>query len=361
MSKIKIAIIGIGNCASALVQGIYYYRNNKNIGLIRPEIASYTVSDIQVVCGFDVDERKVGRDISQAIFAEPNCTKIFCDDVPSMNIPVSMGAILDGIAPHTANYPKENRPVIAKNDEPNIQQLVEIIKKSGAEILLNYLPVGSQKATEFYAEAALLANVAFINNIPVFIASDKTWAKRFADKGIPLIGDDIKSQIGATILHRNLMLLLEQRGVNIDDTYQLNIGGNTDFLNMCNKERLSSKRISKTEAVQSVLETCLPNDKIHIGPSDYVPQLRDNKECFIRANGKIFGGLPVNFELKLSVEDSPNSAGSVVDVIRLCKIALDRKIGGVLIEPSALYMKHPPKQFHDSIAETLVEQFINSK
>jgi myo-inositol-1-phosphate synthase len=361
--EIKIAIVGVGNCASSLIQGLFYYKNVKDEkelvpGLMHNVLGGYKISDIKVVAAFDVDKRKVGKDVSEAIFAPPNCTKIFCKDVPKMGVKVKMGPVLDGVASHMKDYPEDKTFVVAKEKPVNV---VEELKKSGAEILINYLPVGSQKATEYYANCALKAGVAFINCMPVFIVSDKKWAEKFEKKKLPCIGDDIKSQVGATIVHRVLTHLFVQRGVIIDRSYQLNFGGNTDFLNMLERKRLKSKKISKTEAVESQLAKRLSYDNLHIGPSDWIPWLKDNKICFIRIEGRKFGNVPVELELRLSVEDSPNSAGCVIDAIRLAKIALDRKIGGPLISASAYLMKSPPQQFTDEKAREMVEEFIKGQ
>ncbi len=361
MDKIKIAIVGVGNCASSLIQGIHYYKNKDSdsaIGIMHWEIGGYKPSDIEVVAAFDIDERKVGKDINEAIFTEPNCTTIFQKDIPKTGVKVEMGNILDGVAPHMAQF-DEKHTFIPKNCEPS--DIVQILKDSGAEILLNYLPVGSEEATKFYAQCALDAGIAFINNMPVFIVSNPEWAKKFKDKGIPIVGDDIKAQIGATITHRTLANLFHNRGVKLERTYQLNTGGNTDFLNMLNRERLDSKKESKTEAVQSVIGKRLDDENIHIGPSDYVPWQKDNKLCFLRMEGKTFGDVPMNIELRLSVEDSANSAGCVIDAIRCCKLALERSIGGELTSISAYTMKHPPIQYTDDEAYTLVNQFIEGK
>lgn len=362
MNKIKIAIIGVGNCASALVQGVHYYRNKTQpeaLGLMHWSLGGYLPADIEVVAAFDIDQRKVGHDLVEAIFAPPNCTTVFCPVVPPAGVVVQMGKVLDGVADHTSAYPPDRTFVVADKVQPSSQKIVEILRASGAQILLNYLPVGSEEATRFYAECALEAGLGFINNIPVFIASDPLWARRFADRGLPLIGDDIKSQLGATIVHRTLTDLFRKRGVSIERTYQLNTGGNTDFLNMLNRHRLESKKISKTEAVQSVAGERINDEDIHIGPSDYVPWQKDNKLCFLRIEGKLFGGVPMNIELRLSVEDSPNSAGVAIDMVRCCRLALDRGIGGVLIEPSAYFCKHPAKQFTDDHAFRLLDSFIN--
>jgi len=361
MEKIKIALIGVGNCASSLIQGTYYYRDKDPkdiIGLMHHEIGGYKPEDIQVVAAFDIDRRKVGADIHQAIFSKPNCTTVFYPDVPLSGVLVRMGKVLDGFADHMKNYDDDKAFVVADKSEPTKEEVVRVLRKSGAEILLNYLPVGSEEATRFYADCALEANVAFINNIPVFIASDPVWAKRFEEKNIPLIGDDVKSQVGATITHRVLTDLFNKRGVKLERTYQLNTGGNTDFLNMLNHHRLASKKKSKTEAVQSVTAKRLSDDNIHIGPSDYVPWQKDNKICFIRMEGKLFGDIPMNIELRLSVEDSPNSAGVAMDSIRCAKLALDRGQGGVLFAPSAYFCKHPPHQFTDDEAFQMIERFL---
>jgi myo-inositol-1-phosphate synthase len=361
LEKIKIAIIGLGNCASSLIQGIHYYKdkNPKDaIGLMHPVIEGYTASDIEVVAAFDIDKRKVGKDVSEAIFAKPNCTTVFCQEIPEMGVKVSMGKVLDGVAPHMSQYDDDYTFIVADEEESDI---VEVLKESGAEILVNYLPVGSEKAVRFYAQCALDAGVAFINSMPVFIVSNPKWAKKFEEKGIPAVGDDIKAQIGATITHRTLANLFRERGVKLDRTYQLNTGGNTDFLNMLNRDRLDSKKESKTEAVQSVLAERLDDPDIHIGPSDYVPWQKDNKLCFLRMEGKTFGDVPMNIELRLSVEDSPNSAGCVIDAIRCCKLALNRGIGGQLTSISAYTMKHPPEQFIDEKAYEMVNEFIEGK
>jgi len=361
MRKIRIAIIGAGNCASALIQGIHYYEDktpDQAIGLSHWRLNGYTPADIEVVAAFDIDARKVGKDVAEAIFAKPNCTTVFCADIPPSGVTVQMGRVLDGISTHLSDYDPDYRFVLSDEPEPNKERVIQTLKRSNTEILLNYLPVGSEQATRFYAECALEAGVAFINNIPVFIASDPVWAGRFRDKNIPLIGDDIKSQLGATITHRILTDLFKKRGVKLERTYQLNTGGNTDFLNMLNHHRLASKKISKTEAVQSVAAERLTNDDIHVGPSDYIPWQKDNKVCFIRMEGKLFGDIPMNLEMRLSVEDSPNSAGVAIDAIRCTKLALEQGLGGVLVAPSAYFCKHPPQQYSDDEAFTMMEQFI---
>lgn len=362
MNKIKIAIIGVGNCASSLVQGIHYYQGTNHedaVGLMHWEIGGYKPTDIEVVAAFDIDKRKVGMDVHEAIFAKPNCTKIFCPDIPKSCVKVRMGKILDGFSAHMKDYDPKNTFVPAAIPELQEEEIVRVLKETGTEILLNYLPVGSEEATRFYATCALKARVAFVNNIPVFIASNPEWAKRFEEKNIPLIGDDIKAQLGATITHRTLTDLFKKRGVKLDRTYQLNTGGNTDFLNMLDRSRLASKKESKTEAVQAVTAVRLDDENIHVGPSDYVPWQKDNKVCFIRMEGKLFGDVPMNLELRLSVEDSPNSAGVAIDSIRCAKLALVRKIGGVLYAPSSYFCKHPPRQYTDDDAYRRTEAFIN--
>jgi myo-inositol-1-phosphate synthase len=358
MEKIKIAIIGVGNCACSLIQGIHYYKNKTPedaIGLMHWDIGGYRPYDIEVVAAFDIDKRKVEKDVSDAIFAKPNCTAIFHKDIPPTGVKVKMGRVLDGVAPHMKEYPPDETFVVSEEKEADI---VEVLRQSGAEIALNYLPVGSEEAARFYANACLEAGVGLINCMPVFIASDKEFARRFEEKMLPIVGDDVKSQFGATITHRSLAKLFTDRGVKLDRTYQLNTGGNTDFLNMLARERLKSKKISKTEAVQSVLDKPLEERNIHVGPSDYVPWQRDNKICFLRMEGRIFGDVPINLELRLSVEDSPNSGGCTIDAIRCCKLALDRKIGGPLISISAYTMKHPPQQFPDEKAREMVKEYI---
>ncbi|UCD02586.1 MAG: inositol-3-phosphate synthase [Promethearchaeota archaeon] len=362
MSKIKIAIAGLGNCACALIQGFQYYKNRTNkdaIGLMHWDIGGYKPSDIEIVAAFDIDHRKVGRDVSVAIFQPPNCTKIFYKDVPKTGVIVKMGKILDSFADHMNYYNEEHTFILSDQRESTQEEIIKELKSSKADMLINYLPVGSEKATKFYAECALKAKVGFINCIPVFIASNAIWAQRFKKDNIPIIGDDIKSQLGATIVHRILTNLFKKRGVRLMRTYQLNTGGNTDFLNMLDRLRLISKKQSKTEAVQSQTEIRLKNENIHIGPSDWVPWQRDNKVCFIRMEGNIFGDIPINLELRLSVEDSPNSAGVVIDAIRCLKLALDRNQGGVLYNPSSYFMKHPPIQYSDDEAYQLTEEFIN--
>ncbi len=361
MGRIKVAIVGVGNCTSSLVQGIYYYRQNKDvepIGLMHTEIGGFKAGDVDIVAAYDIDKRKVGQDVNQAIFAEPNCTIVFCGDLPDCGVKVKMGCVLDGFSEHMANYEDKYTFLLADAQEPTKAEVIKTLRETGAEVLMNYLPVGSEEATRFYAECALEAGVAFVNNIPVFIASDPVWARRFEEKNIPIIGDDIKAQLGATITHRTLMDLFRKRGVKIERTYQLNTGGNSDFLNMLNRDRLASKKESKTEAVQAVTKNRLEDENIHVGPSDHVPWQKDNKVCFIRMEGKLFGDVPMNLEMRLSVEDSPNSAGVAIDSIRCAKLALQRGIGGVIHAPSAYFCKHPPIQITDDEAYRMTESFI---
>ena len=362
-TDINVAVVGVGNCASSLVQGIAHYQNggaNEQIGLMHWDVGGYRPEDIHIVAAWDVDERKVGRDLSEAIFARPNCTTIFCDHVPLSGTVVRMGRKLDGIAEHMDGHDDDRTFRPLDQPEPERQDIVEALRESRADVLVNYLPVGSQEATEFYAECALEARVAFVNCIPVFIGSDETWAQRFEAAGVPVIGDDIKSQLGATIVHRVLTDLFKKRGVRLDRTYQLNTGGNTDFLNMLNRHRLESKKISKTEAVQSVAQHRLDPDNIHIGPSDYVPWQNDNKVCFLRMEGQLFGGVPMNLELRLSVEDSPNSAGVAIDLIRCARLAMDRGLAGPVKSAAAYFCKHPLEQMTDDDAWDALEQFIRA-
>jgi myo-inositol-1-phosphate synthase len=362
--RIRIAIAGIGNCASALIQGINYYTaercSESVVGLMHARIGGYLPCDIEVVAAFDIDARKVGTDVADAIFAKPNCTKIFNPHVPATGVVVQMGPILDGVSEHMSDHPDDRRFIPSDAHQPAMSEVVAELKRCRAEILLNYVPVGSEQAACFYADCALEAGVAFINNMPVFIASNEAYARRFLEKKLPLIGDDIKSQLGATIIHRVLTDLFAKRGVELKRTYQLNTGGNTDFLNMKNQDRLKSKKISKTEAVQSVTKTRLEDENIHVGPSDYVPWQQDNKICFLRMEGSIFGGMPMDLELRLSVEDSPNSAGVVIDMIRCCKLALENGIAGILEGPSAYFCKHPPEQYSDDEAYQMTESFIQA-
>lgn len=358
MNRIKVALIGVGNCASSLVQGRYFYVGGRSAeGLMHERIGGYRLSDIDFVLALDTDARKVGKDLGEAIFAAPNCTIVFQKEIPVTGVPVRMGRVLDGMAEHMADH-GERGFVRADLPEASEDEVVAMLRETGAEVLVNFLPVGSQQAVEFYMECALKAGVAVVNCMPVFIASRPEWERRFREKNLPIVGDDIKAQLGATIVHRVLSSLFRARGVSYARTYQLNTGGNTDFLNMLDRGRLASKKESKTDAVQSTLADPLGADDIHIGPSDYIPWLNDNKLCFLRMEGALFGDVPMNLEMRLSVEDSPNSAAVVVDAIRCCKVALDRGQGGVLIGPSAFFCKHPPQQFSDDIAAQLTEEFI---
>ena len=358
MKNIRLAIVGVGNCASSLIQGLEYYKDrdqNALAGLMHARIGYWGPSDIEVVAAFDIDRRKVGKTVEEAIFAKPNCAKVFQSALPVSEVTVMMGPILDGVAPHMADHPDEEAFRPADETPVNVAQALEDAK---AEVLVCYLPVGSEKAVRHYAQACLEAGVAMVNCVPVFIASDPVWARKFSDAGLPIIGDDIKSQIGATIVHRTLTRLFGDRGVPLDRTYQLNTGGNTDFLNMKALDRLKSKKISKTESVQSQLDARLAERNIHIGPSDYVPWQEDNKIAFIRMEGRGFGDVPLELELRLSVQDSPNSAGVVINAVRCAKLALERGIAGPLEAVSAYYMKTPPIQMRDSVAHDLSNAFI---
>ncbi len=356
LDKINVAIIGVGNCASSLVQGVHYYRtaeDDQSIpGLMHVNLGGYHISDINFVAAFDIDANKVRKDLSEAIFTPPNNTHQFCD-VPRLGVPVHRGMTHDGLGKYLSE-------IIHKAPGPT-DDIVKILKDTETHVVLNYLPVGAEEATKWYVEQVLTAGCSFVNCIPVFIAREAYWRRRFEKRGLPLIGDDIKSQVGATILHRILTRLFRDRGVLLDRTYQLNFGGNTDFLNMLERERLMSKKISKTNAVTSQLDYELPEADIHVGPSDYVPWLLDRKFCHIRMEGTTFGNVPLNLEVKLEVWDSPNSAGVVIDAIRCCKLALDRGITGALEAPSAYFMKSPPKQFTDDEARRMVEQFIQDQ
>ena len=355
MEKIRVAIAGVGNCASSLVQGVTYYQDAKQgddvPGLMHVVLGGYHVSDLEFVTAFDVDASKVGSDLGKAIEGGQNNTIKFAT-VPSLGVTVLRGPTLDGLN-------KYYREAIEESPAEAVD-VTQALRDSRAQVLVSYLPVGSEAAQRFYAQAAIDAGVAFVNAIPVFIASDPVWAKKFADAGVPIIGDDIKSQVGATIVHRVLARLFEDRGLSLDRTYQLNVGGNMDFKNMLDRERLESKKISKTQAVTSQLEIShLTPDDVHIGPSDHVPWLLDRKWAYIRMEGRNFGDVPLNLELKLEVWDSPNSAGVIIDAVRCAKVALDRGIGGPVIAPSAYFMKSPPVQFHDDVAHDMVEAFAN--
>jgi len=353
MSTVRIAIVGLGNCASSLVQGLEYYKDadptQRVPGLMHVELGGYHIRDVKVVAAFDVDAKKVGMDVSEAIITEPNNTIRF-SDVPPTGVTVMRGRTLDGLGTYY-------RDTIVESDEPEVD-VVEVLRAARADVLISYLPVGSEQADRYYAQCAIDAKVAMVNALPVFLASDPVWAKRFADAGVPIVGDDIKSQVGATITHRVLAKLFEDRGVELDRTYQLNFGGNMDFKNMLERERLTSKKVSKTQSVQSQLEEPLSKENIHIGPSDHVPWLEDRKWAMIRLEGRNFGDVPLTIEMKLEVWDSPNSAGVIIDALRCAKVAKDRGIGGPLIGPSAYFMKSPPVQFSDDMAREMVEEFI---
>jgi myo-inositol-1-phosphate synthase len=343
-----------------LIQGVNYYADpgNDTVGLCHPVLGGYKADDVKIVAAIDIDARKVGRDVHEAMFALPNNTKVFYDNFNYKGVKVAMGNVLDGVSEHLKDYPEHQRFVVADRPSATSADIEAVLKDSGAEILMNYLPVGSQKAVEFYAQCCLNTGVSLINCMPVFIVSNPEWGQRFRQAGIPCVGDDVKAQVGATIVHRVLTRLMQERGARIDATYQINTGGNTDFLNMLNHSRLTSKRVSKTEAVQSQLDIPLPPDQVHIGPADYVPWQKDNKVCFLRIEARGFGGVPLNLELRLSVEDSPNSAGETIDAIRCVKLARTKKLAGPLEAVSAFTMKHPPVQFTDYHARELLEEFI---
>lgn len=354
--KVRVAIIGVGNCASALVQGVYFYRNAKPDdqvpGLMHVVLGGYHVRDIEFTAAFDVVDTKVGKDLSEAIFSFPNNTIKFAE-VPHLGVPVSRGMTHDGLGKYLSQ-------IVKKAPGPTAD-IVGILRETKTDVVVNFLPVGSEMATKWYVEQVLDAGCAFVNGIPVFIASQDYWARRFRERGLPIIGDDVKSQVGATILHRVLTSLFVDRGVRLERTYQLNFGGNTDFLNMLERERLESKKISKTGAVTSMLPYPISEENIHVGPSDHVPWLTDRKWCYIRMEGTTFGDVPLNLEAKLEVWDSPNSAGVVIDAVRCAKIALERGLSGPLIGPSAYFMKTPPKQFKDEIAREMTEAFIRGE
>jgi myo-inositol-1-phosphate synthase len=355
MIKVRVALAGVGNCANSLVQGVHHYTAadpaEQVPGLMHVELGGYHVADLEFVAAFDVDAAKVGQDLGKAIWAGPNNTVRFAD-VPELGLTVLRGPTLDGLG-------KYYREAVEESAVPLVD-VAEVLAETGAEVLVNYLPVGAEQAARFYAEQALRAGVAFINCIPVFIASDPDWAERFAAAGIPIIGDDIKSQVGATIVHRQLARLFEERGVLLERTMQLNVGGNMDFRNMLERERLQSKKLSKTQAVTSQLQNGIGESNVHVGPSDHVPWLTDRKWAYIRLEGRSFGDLPLNLELKLEVWDSPNSAGVVIDAIRCARLARDRGVGGALLGPSAYFMKSPPVQYEDRLARQMVEEFIAS-
>jgi myo-inositol-1-phosphate synthase len=356
MSEVRIAIVGLGNCASSLVQGLEYYKDadpDESVpGLMHVELGGYHIRDIRVVAAFDVDAKKVGTDVAEAIFTEPNNTIRF-SDVPPIGVTVQRGHTFDGLGTYY-------RDMITESELEPVD-VAQALRDARADVLISYLPVGSEQADKHYAQCAIDAGVAFVNALPVFIASDPVWAKKFADAGLPIVGDDIKSQVGATITHRVLAKLFEDRGVELDRTYQLNFGGNMDFMNMLERERLTSKKISKTQSVQSQLDQPLPKESIHIGPSDHVPWLEDRKWAMIRLEGRNFGDVPLTIEMKLEVWDSPNSAGVIIDALRCAKLAKDRGIGGPVIGPSAYFMKSPPVQFTDEEARQMVEEFASDE
>jgi myo-inositol-1-phosphate synthase len=354
--KARVAIIGVGNCASSLVQGVHFYKKAADDavipGIMHARIGDYHIKDIEFTLGIDVNATKVGQDLSQAIFADPNNTYRFFD-VPHLNVPVVRGMTHDGLGKYLSE-------VIQKAPGPTAD-IVRLLRETKTDVVVNFLPVGSEMATKWYVEQALEAGCAFVNAIPVFIASSEYWGKRFDDAGLPILGDDIKSQLGATILHRQLATLFVDRGIKVERTYQLNFGGNTDFLNMLERERLESKKISKTNAVTSMIPYELPQENVHVGPSDHVPWLTDRKWAYIRMEGTTFGNVPLNVELKLEVWDSPNSAGVMIDAIRCAKIALDRELSGPIVGPSSYFFKTPPQQFRDEICRQKVEDFISGK
>ena len=354
--KVRVAIIGVGNCASSLVQGVHFYRDTPDEasvpGLMHVNLGGYHIRDIEFTLGIDVVDTKVGKDLAEAIYAAPNNTFKFCE-VPRMGVPVVRGMTHDGLGKYLSQ-------VVKKAPGPTAD-IVGLLKQTKTDVVVSYLPVGSEMATKWYVEQVLEAGCAFVNAIPVFIASSDYWAQRFRERGLPIIGDDIKSQVGATILHRVLTSLFVDRGVQLDRTYQLNFGGNTDFLNMLERERLESKKISKTGAVTSMLPYQLPAEDVHVGPSDYVPWLSDRKWCYIRMEGTTFGNVPLNVEVKLEVWDSPNSAGVIIDAVRCAKLALDRGLSGPLYSPSSYFMKTPPKQFKDDLAREKTEAFIRGE
>jgi len=354
--KVRVAIIGVGNCASSLVQGVQFYKNAKSDdvipGIMHQNIGGYNIRDIEFTIGIDVNAAKVGKDLSEAIFAEPNNTYKFAD-VPRLNAPVVRGMTHDGLGKYLSG--------VIQKAPGSTADIVKLLRDTKTDVVINFLPVGSEMATKWYVEQIIEAGCAFVNGIPVFIASSEYWGKRFADAGLPILGDDIKSQVGATIVHRVLTSLFVDRGVKIDRTYQLNFGGNTDFLNMLERERLESKKISKTNAVTSMIPYEIDPNNIHVGPSDHVPWLTDRKWCYIRMEGTTFGNVPLNLELKLEVWDSPNSAGVMIDALRCAKVALDRELAGPIIGPSSYFFKTPPKQFRDDECREKVEDFISGK
>ena len=354
--RVRVGIVGVGNCASSFVQGLTYYRDAKSNepvpGLMNADVGGYHISDVEISSAFDVNANKVGRDVANAIFVKPNNTHRFAT-VAETGVTVQRGPVLDGIG----RFLEDDVPI---SEEPEAE-VADVLKKSRTDVVVSYLPVGSQKASEWYAKQAIEAGCGFVNCIPVFIASDPAWHRRFETAGLPVIGDDIKSQVGATILHRVLANLFRERGVRLDRTYQLNVGGNTDFKNMLERERLTSKKISKTQAVTSQFDVPLDSDNVHVGPSDHVPWLTDRKLAYIRLEGTTFGGVPLSAEVRLEVWDSPNSAGVVIDAVRCAKLAMDRGVGGALTGPSSYFMKSPPKQFTDEEARRKTHAFIKDE
>ncbi|TCL01527.1 myo-inositol-1-phosphate synthase [Shimia isoporae] len=362
-SPIRTVIVGVGNCASSLIQGVSYCRavGEAAVGVSFPDLAGYAPADVELVAGFDVDSRKVGLTLGEAAFAAPNCTERFHTDVADQTAPVLRGPDLDGVAAHMLSKPEDRSFRLSSEPALGKDEIVSKLRELQAQVMIIFLPVGSQKAVEFYVECALEAGVAVVNGIPVFIASHPVWAEKFTAAGVPILGDDFKAQFGATIVHRTITNLAEMRGVEIDRTYQLNVGGNTDFLNMTEHDRLANKRESKTEAVQAVMEERLDDNDIRIGPSDYVPWLNDRKVAYVRLEGRLFGGARTNIEIRLDVEDSPNAAAEALVAIRLARIALDRNMSGPIADASAFLFKHPPEQIEDTDAHDVILKFVNGE
>jgi len=360
---INTAVVGLGNCASSLIQAIFYCRamGASAVAVPFPKLGPYAPGDIDIVAAFDIDARKTGRDVTEAIFAPPNCTAIFYRNLPKLNVTVGRGPNLDGMTAFMGNQAQHRSFVPSQDAEMSAAEVVAALKAARTQVVISFLPVGSRQASEFYAECALEAGAAFVNAIPVFLASDPKWANAFRQRGLPILGDDFKAQVGATIVHRTLAHLFDMRGAVLDRSYQLNVGGNTDFLNMMDHNRLASKRESKTEAVQSALENRLRDDDVRIGPSDYVPWLNDQKVGYVRLEGRLLGGVPMNIEVRLSVEDSPNAAAMALSAIRCARIALDRKLAGAIWEPSAFLFKHPPRQVRDEEGMRLLLDFADGK
>lgn len=360
---IRTAVVGVGNCASSLIQGVHYCRalGSSAVGVPFPRLGPYTPADIEIVAAFDIDARKAGHDLAEAVFAPPNCTAIFYRDLPKLNVTVGRGPNLDGMTAFMGNQAQQRSFVPSQDAEMSADEVVAALKAAQTQVVISFLPVGSQQASEFYASCAMEAGAAFVNAIPVFLASNPTWANAFRQRGLPILGDDFKAQVGATIVHRTLAHLFDMRGAVLDRSYQLNVGGNTDFLNMMDTNRLISKRESKTEAVQSVLENRLTDENVRIGPSDYVPWLNDQKVGYVRLEGRLLGGVPMNIEVRLSVEDSPNAAAMALSAIRCARIALDRNLSGAIWEPSAFLFKHPPRQVQDDEGERLLVDFAEGR